>query len=351
MSYEDGWAAINLEMPRRVPRTEYSAESHWDLVKRVTGIDVSWDSPEDLQSRASLEFMKAWDYSFFWSTPVGVDFGPWTTNMGHAVYAAGGTDWNDKVKCPFPSPEDVLAFDPVSSLPSPDERAIARRADERYSAACQSRPFGVNMTGLYHTCISGLIQLFGWDMLLLAAGIDPEGFGRLTNRYCDVVERYFRGMAASSVPVVMVHDDIVWTSGPFISPSWYREYVFPNYKRFFAPLIDSGKKIIYTSDGNYTMFLDDIVAAGVHGFCFEPLTDMAYFASKYGRTHAFIGNVDTRVLLSGPRDAIRAEVERCMAVGKGCPGFMLAVGNHIPPNTPVENALYYNELYLNMRDR
>ena len=38
MSYEDGWAAINLEMPKRVPRTEYSVERHWDLIKVVTGM-------------------------------------------------------------------------------------------------------------------------------------------------------------------------------------------------------------------------------------------------------------------------------------------------------------------------
>jgi hypothetical protein len=28
MSFDDGWAAINMEMPRRIPRTEYSAEMH-----------------------------------------------------------------------------------------------------------------------------------------------------------------------------------------------------------------------------------------------------------------------------------------------------------------------------------
>lgn len=33
MSYEDGMVAINLEMPPRVPRTEYSADGHWELVK------------------------------------------------------------------------------------------------------------------------------------------------------------------------------------------------------------------------------------------------------------------------------------------------------------------------------
>ena len=34
MSYQDGMAALNLEMPSRVPRTEYSAAQHWELVKK-----------------------------------------------------------------------------------------------------------------------------------------------------------------------------------------------------------------------------------------------------------------------------------------------------------------------------
>ena len=66
---------------------------------------------------------------------------------------------------------------------------------------------------------------------------------------------------------------------------------------------------------------------------------------KYGQTHVIVGNADTRILLYGSKDDIRAEVERCMTLGRNCPGYFLAVGNHIPPNTPVENALYYNEVY------
>ena len=48
MSYQDGWAAINLEMPSRIPRTEYSAERHWKLVEKVTGLKTSeFDSTEN----------------------------------------------------------------------------------------------------------------------------------------------------------------------------------------------------------------------------------------------------------------------------------------------------------------
>ena len=72
---------------------------------------------------------------------------------------------------------------------------------------------------------------------------------------------------------------------------------------------------------------------------------MAAFARDYGRTHGFVGNADTRVLLLGDRDDIRREVARCLDIGRRCPGFVMAVGNHIPPNTPVDNALWYDECY------
>ena len=158
-------------------------------------------------------------------------------------------------------------------------------------------------------------------------------------------------MSKSDVPVIMIHDDIVWTDGAFIHPDWYRKYVFPNYKKMFKPLIESGKKILYTSDGNYTEFVDDIADCGVNCFVLEPLTDMQYIADKYGKTHSFIGNADTRILLSGTKEDIYNEVKRCMDTGKKYPGFIMAVGNHIPANTPVDNCMYYNDFYMEMRKR
>lgn len=207
------------------------------------------------------------------------------------------------------------------------------------------------MTGIYTTCVSGLIAIFGWDMLLLAAGTDPEGFGEVTNRYASWIQQYFDALAEADIPVVMVHDDIVWTSGAFIHPDWYRKYVFPNLKKYLQPLRDSGKKIMFTSDGAYTQFIDDLAECGVNGFVLEPTTDMKYIAEHYGDSHVIIGNADTRILLNGTRAEIRAEVERCMDIGRDCPGFFMAVGNHIPANTPVENALYYNEVYEKLSRR
>lgn len=271
--------------------------------------------------------------------------------MGHAVYASGGVDFNDDVTCPFEDPEDVLEFDPVEVYGTIDKALWTQKFNEHYDNNCSFAPDAVNMTGVYVTCMSGLIDIFGWDMLLCAAGIDAEGFGEVTNRYVTHIGQYFEALADSKAPVVMIHDDIVWTEGAFLHPDWYRKYIFPNYKKLFRPLIESGKKIMYTSDGNYTEFIDDIADCKVNGFVMEPTTDMKYIAEKYGKTHAFVGNADTRILLSGTKEDIYNEVKRCMDIGKGCPGFFMAVGNHIPSNTPIENALYYNEVYEKLSRR
>jgi hypothetical protein len=352
MTYADGWAAINLDMPARVPHTEYSVTEHWDVVKDVTGIDVGPHSPAELRWRGSLALMEAWDFDFRWSTLIGGDeLAACHTDMGHAEYAAGGVDRRDTVTCPFATPEAVLAFDPWEVYGPRDQVELTRRFEAHYRRQRAETPEQVTMTGVYVTMISGLIDIFGWEMLLLAAGVDPKGFGEVANRYASWIQQYYDALGAADVPVVMVHDDIVWSAGPFIAPRWYRQYVFPNYKKLFAPLLESGKKIMYTSDGDYTKFVDDLAECGVHGFVLEPWTDMAAIAEKYGRTHAFIGNADTRILLKGDKAAIRAEVERCMAIGKPYPGFFLAVGNHIPSNTPVESVLYYQEVYEELSRR
>ena len=353
MSYADGWAAINLEMPPRVPRTEFSAEFHWELVKAVSGIAVEANSTEEVKCEAQKVFRKAWNYGLIWNVLIfGEEFGDLRTRMGHAEYAeVDGYGYNDNVRCPFKSPEEVLAFDPVEAYGPRDRKTLVERFEADHQKFCLQNDDTVNMTGVYITCVSGLIEIFGWDMMLMAMGTDAEKFGRLTNRYAQWVQQYFDALAQSNVPVVMVHDDIAWTSGPFAHPDWYREFVFPNYKKYIQPLLDSGKRVLFTSDGDYTKFIDDIAEAGFHGFVMEPSTDMAYIGQKYGKSHVFVGNMDTQVLLFGTKAQIRAEVERCMAIGKHCPGFFMAVGNHIPPNTPVENAIYYDKVYKELGKR
>jgi hypothetical protein len=296
--------------------------------------------------------MRRWHYAVLFNSNLGPEFlEARRTYMGHGEYAYGGVDRDDRVACPFKSTEEVFAFDPWEAYGLLSHTELVRRFNDAYHAQCAFYPEAVNMTGTYVTLLTGPIIIFGWDMLLQAAGEDPVRLGRLLDRYAAWMQPFYEALASSETPVVYSHDDIVWAAGPIFRPAWYREYIFPNLKKLYRPLLDSGKKVIFISDGNYTAFLDDIVAAGASGFFLEPLTDLRCLVERYGKTHFFIGNADTRVLLTGTREEIRREVERVMALGKPYPGFIMGVTNMIPSNTPVENALYYNEVYEELSRR
>ncbi len=347
MSKENALSALHLEAPKKIPRTEYSAHFHWDLVKAVTGIDVSGANSDALRSEASSAFVKAWDYGFMWNVWAfsGNCMNGHRTRMGHAKYASDGSDFSDDAYCPFEEPEEVLAFRPSEAYTVPDRKTVLDQINGNYRMYEAMYPDCVNMTGCYICCFSGLIDMFGWEMLLMAAGIDPKGFGAVVEDYGKFIMQYIELLAQSEADVVMIHDDLCWTSGPVIAPAWYREFVFPLLKKEIMLLKECKKTVLFTSDGNFTEFIDDIAQCGADGFVLEPTTDMKYMAEKYGKTHVIVGNADTRILLSGTKEDIEAEVRRCIDIGKDCPGFFMAVGNHIPSNTPVENALYYNEMY------
>lgn len=353
MSLSCGWQALRLEMPERVPRTEYSvAEYHFPLIEKVTGLKVNEDSSPEERAAARRAFREAWTFDLSWNVCIGRgEFGNVRTDMGHASYGAHGEDFDTKLKQLFEDPEDALDFDPMEALGKRDHEQLRRKFNEDYRRQQEQLPDEVPMTGTYVTLMSGLIDLFGWDTLLNACAIDQEAFGEVANRYAVWMQQYMDALADSDAQCVMIHDDIVWTSGAFFRPAWYRKYIFPNYRKYMAPLLEAGKTVLYTSDGTYTEFIDDLADVGFHGFVLEPTTDMKYLAERYGKTHAIIGNADTRILLTGTREEIRNEVRRCMDIGKQCPGFIMAVGNHIPANTPVENCLIYEEAYREMSRR
>ena len=336
MSYERGWQALHLDMPDTIPHTEYC--SHPRLVKAVTGLDPR-DDPD-----AWLRFYEMTDYDLLWRTNDGPDWPGRTTSMGHAEFQEGGTDFDDNVHCPFATPEDVLSFDPVAEYGLPDADERAAYFEHAWHDGQQRHPMLVFTGGYYKTLFSACIQAFGWEMFLSAAPLDYDRFDRVLEGFFQISLANYRAWARTSAPVFIAHDDIVWSQGPVFHPEWYRCHVFPRYKVLWRLLKDAGKIVLFCSDGNFDVFVDDIADAGADGFFIEPLTDLERIVEAYGRTKVIIGNVDTRALTFGTKDDVRREVERCIALGRDCPGYFIAVGNHIPPNVPVDNALYYLEL-------
>lgn len=346
MSFENGWAALNLEFPEKLPRTEYSVQYyHWELLKTVTGIDTA--IPENRRAATRL-FLEKWDFAMNWrtlvSTPDLEAAGIPVTKLGHAEFAGDGADYDAAVQFAFEDPDEAVKLDPAT-FRTLDEKELIARFESSWQEGVEECGQLVNMSGTYVTLFSGLIAIYGIEMLLLLLGLYPEETGEIAAKYSRWIRQYFRAFAASRVPVMMVHDDLCWTSGPVTSPEWYRKHIFPHLKGNIEIVKSAGKKVYFTSDGTIDEFFDDIADLGVDAVVMEPTSDIREFARRHGKTCGMVGGVDCRTLTYGSRAEIEEEVTSIIEFGKKFPGFMLAVGNHLPANVPVERCLFYNELY------
>jgi len=342
MSRTIGLDTIWLRPTPRFAHTEYSMEYHPGYIAKVIGRDsvkggVSRTASDYdiLSTPVRRQFYDAWDFDFLWNTHDGlVDWGRAgrCTDMGHAVYASDGSDQRAPVQCPFTSPEEVWEFDPVKEYGLPGFDELVKAYEEQYQRMSADFPEQVVTGGYYKTVISGAIQIFGWDMLLQAAA-DKEKFARVLDRIGSYSLFHATAWAKTSIQVYIQHDDMVWTSGPFMSPAFYRSAIFPIYRTLWVPLKQAGKKVIYCSDGTYDMFIEDIAACGADGFFFEPTNDLDSIVKRIGRIHVILGSkCDCRTMAFAPWGKVQAEIEATVPLARQCPGFIWAVGNHIPAN-------------------
>ena len=334
MSYAIGWDTLNLRPTPRLAHTEYC--DHETLIRAAGGPGA--------KGMYDPAFCEAWQIDLVWHTNDGpVDWGRRgrVTDMGHAAYAEGGTDKRSPRRSPFRDPEEVLAFDAVKEYGLPDFDALVAFYEKDYQESQRRHPNQVVPGGYYRTIVSGAIAAFGWDLLLEAAA-DQARFEKVLDSIFRLSLHHFKAWARTSIRAFICHDDMVWSEGPFVHPDFYRRAIFPRYRELWAVLKQAGKKVLYCSDANYSMFVDDIAAAGADGFIFEPMTTLDPIVEKYGRTHVIVGSkVDCRTLTFESRERIQAEIDATLLLALKCPGFVFAVGNHLPANIPLENALFY----------
>ncbi len=335
MSYQIGLDTLHLRPTPRLAHTEYF--DHEPLARHIVGAE-----PQNFR-RAMQD---AWEYDFIWSTNDGPT--PWAqrgrvTDMGHAVYVADGSDFRPPQTCPFTSEADVWAFDAVEEYGLPDFAELVQFYRQLHQERQQLQPNCIVPGGYYKTIISGAIDAFGWDALLLAA-IDLRKFEQVLDSFFRLTLHHVKAWAQTDIVAFIQHDDFVWSSGPFMDPAFYRQAIIPRYAELWKVLHAAGKKVLFCSDANWEMFVADIAAAGADGFIFEPMLPLEPVVRDFGQTHVIVGSkVDCRTMTYGTHDDIAREIDQTLELAADCPGFMFAVGNHIPADVPIAAGLFYFE--------
>ncbi len=338
MSRDIARNAIHLRPNPRIAHTEYSVSTyHEGVLDAVLGTRVS--KGEDARRLHDL-----WDIDFLFGVndgPVGWGQRGRVSDMGHADYAENGSDRREHTACPFTDPEEVLEFHAVKEYGLPGFAELVRFYEDSYQRNLAANPNQLGTGGYYKSIISGAIQTFGWDMLLLAAA-DLERFAKVLASFRDLTMHHVKAWAETSIEVFIQHDDFVWTEGPFVHPDFYRQVIIPFYGEFWNVLHRAGKKVLFCSDGRFDMFMPDLAKQGADGFIFEPMNPFAQVVRNFGATHCLVGSaVDCRTMTFGTWEKVKAEMDETLALAKDCAGLIWAVGNHMPANIPTDICLKY----------
>ncbi|NQT94579.1 MAG: hypothetical protein HQ559_17620 [Lentisphaerae bacterium] len=332
MSREIALANIGLETAPRWAHTDYSLGYHTDFFRKKTGLE-----PGDPEGGPAFDKAVGMDYIWSMHEGLNADWGARgrVTDMGHAEYASDGSDKHEPAESPFKTLEEVWAFDPIEEYGLPDFDAQVAEYEDYAVKARENRPDILMSGGYYRTIVSGAISTFGWDMLLMGAS-DADKMEKVFDGFFRWTKFHMDAWAQTSIQVINQHDDFVWSEGAFMHPEYYRKVIIPRYAELWKPLREAGKKIIFTSDGNFMEFAEDILDAGADALCFEPCNDFEFMAERCGPRACLIGSaVDCRDMAMRPWEVTKEKMDRTFELAnKHCKGLILAVGNHIPPNVP-----------------
>ncbi len=202
-------------------------------------------------------------------------------------------------------------------------------------------PPGMKIGVVIGKIFTGVWFMMGMESFMLAYIDDPE---LIELMYSKIVPLQLRAMeAAMEHPAVGLSfhaDDLAGKNGPLVHPNHYRKFAFPCYRQMcdMAKAVD--KPLIYHTDGDISMVIDDLIDLGISAW--HPVEKQAHdinqVKASYGDRIALLGNIDLQYTLTkGTPQEVNEEVHtriRDLAPGGG---YCVSSGNSIPEYVPIDN--------------
>lgn len=209
---------------------------------------------------------------------------------------------------------------------------LYRRAKEaqRYLCYCCVEP------------IEMVKDVLGHQIMLESMIGRPDWIHEIFNAYTDAAIAMFHIAEAEGMTCdgAWVYGDMAYRNGPMFSPAHYREFLYPCHKRLMDEFHRRGMPVIFHSDGDIRLVLDDLLRAGVTAI--NPIEakanmDIRELAPKYGARLGFVGNIDARVLMTNDPDRIREEVRAKLKAAMPYQGFICHSDHSVPPPVSLES--------------
>ena len=184
-------------------------------------------------------------------------------------------------------------------------------------------------------------DVLGHEIALRALLKQPEWIHDIFDTYTNVAIELFKMVEAEGMTCdgAFVYGDIAYNTGPFMSPRHYREFVKPYHKRMLDEFHRRKMPVLFHSDGDIRLLLDDMLDAGVDTI--NPLEakagmDVRELAPRYGNRLGYCGNIDVRVLGTNDLERVRAEVRGKLAAAMPYHAMIYHSDHSVPPDVKLE---------------
>ena len=188
-----------------------------------------------------------------------------------------------------------------------------------------------------------LRELIGAEKLFLLFYDDPKLIHDILDHLCDLWISMAEELTSSiDFDMAVFWEDMAGKQGPLISPSTFREFQIPRYKKIINFLKSKGvEHFLVDTDGKTEELIHLFLEVGINTIIpFEQQADndLNDIRKKYPDLRIF-GGFDKNALYKG-REFIDKELEKMpYLISKG--GFIPFADHDIPPNSPWENFNYY----------
>ena len=233
-------------------------------------------------------------------------------------------DWSelDEFIKDFPDPNEPGVFDEI-------EKQI-KGADGRYKLGCWWR--------LFH---ERFWSIRGMENLMIDYYENMDELKKLGQKLLEFYKVIVDRFAELGCDGIFTSDDLGHQKGPMMSPAIFEELYLPLYKDFISYVHNKGMHVFLHSCGDNTKLMEYLIQAGLD--VLHPIQkgcmDEEYIAKVYGGRISFLVGVDVQHLLpEGSVEEVKDGIRRVMdTFYKAEGGLLMAAGNGILPDTPMEN--------------
>ncbi len=180
----------------------------------------------------------------------------------------------------------------------------------------------------------------GLENFLIKMVTDPDFVKKATEISTKKAIKIGKALIQEGCDGILVDCDYCENRGPFMSPRYFREYIFPYLKMHCREFHKKGAYVIKHTDGNTWEILDQMIKAGIDAYQGIQLSagmDIRKLKEKYAGRLCLFGGVDCETLIKGTRQDIIKETEYAVRYGAPGGGMVLGSGNTIMAGVKYEN--------------